>query len=270
MSAPVVKVHHDYFGLGIGLLSWIFPEVSVWIKVAVTILIIGLVIFLRLSKEQQTKTLKVTGNFFEEAISGFVIPAVGGGFRALFIILIVMIIADALNILHLINHDYLSLHVGSSGGGIGELILYSLGNLNSTGNTILWIAIIIGAWAKIGDAATDNRNAKRQLLLNDVTKNMKYTIAVIKSITKDPRNALWNVASFDYSFNGKTFSQKKQIGEMKIDPAKRYIVGYYPPMPDDPEITTLYGGCIVPETIREAPAMGWDTIPPEALPQKIK
>ncbi len=146
----VAKATPDILGLGMGLTSWIFPDIPIAIKIGLTLLVIIIVIFLKMDKEKQTATLKTTGRFIEN----YVMPGLGGGLRALFFALIGIMIVEVVFDTHLINREnYYDATSRSYGvGSIIKLFLHTLGNLTSTGNIILAIAVFIGAAKQINDA----------------------------------------------------------------------------------------------------------------------
>lgn len=153
----VAKAAPDVLGLGMGLTSWIFPDIPIAIKIGLTLLVIIIVIFLKMDKEKQTTTLKSTGKFIEN----YVMPGLGGGLRALFFALIGIILADAIFDTHLINRENYYDATGRSYGTMSTVsfFLHSLGNLTRTGNIILAIAVFIGAAKRINDVPMEKKKS---------------------------------------------------------------------------------------------------------------
>ena len=147
----VAKATPDVLGLGMGLTSWIFPDIPIAIKIGLTLLVMIIVIFLKMDKEKQTDTLKSTGKFIEN----YVMPGLGGGLRALFFALIGIILVDVVFDTHLIIREnyYDTSSRSYSTMSTVSFFLHSLGNLTRTGNIILAIAVIIGATKRINDVA---------------------------------------------------------------------------------------------------------------------
>ena len=145
------KVAPDILGLGLGLTSWVFPDIHVVIKIGLTLLVIVIVIFLRMDKAKQTTSLQAAGKFTE----AYIMPGLGGALRAAFFVLIAIMIANAFFNINLINtENYFSASYTTR--STVETFLHALGNLTGTGNAILIVAAIIGASSRI--AGTQKKN----------------------------------------------------------------------------------------------------------------
>ena len=145
------KVAPDILGLGLGLTSWVFPDIHIAIKVGLTLLVISIIIFLRLDKTKQSNTLQAAGKFTE----AYIMPGLGGALRALFFTLIGIMIATAVFNIHLVNSD--SYYTGAyANHSTIETFLHVFGNLTRTGNIILCIAAIVGAAMRIEAARKKN------------------------------------------------------------------------------------------------------------------
>ncbi|MFI5131716.1 MAG: hypothetical protein ACHQFX_17060 [Chitinophagales bacterium] len=207
------KPSHDFFGLGLGLLSWIFPNVSIGVKIAVTVVIIGLILFLRMSKATRDQTLKTAAIVSETALTKFIVPSIAGGFRGFFISLIGVFLVDTILDIRLVHQDR-DQSVGlpsQSGGGIVKLFLHTLGNLNDAGSVIVVIAVIIGAIWKIEDAAAK----RKEIILNSLGTD--YTFATYQGYSR----FLWIVSlKFEFSYNGKTYRHKEYNSKKRIAPGK--------------------------------------------------
>ncbi len=224
------KPSHDIFGLGLGLLSWIFPDVATWVKVVVSIIVIGLILFLRMSKATRDQTLKTAANVSETALTKFIVPSIAGGFRGFFISLIGVFIVDTVFNIRLVHQDKdLSVGLASDGGGgIVNLFLHTLGNLNDAGSVVVVIAVIIGAFWKIEDAAAK----RKEIILN--SWRTEFTFATYQGISR----FLWIVSlKFDFSYNGKTYRHNEYGSRKRIVPGKTlYQIRF---SPDNPKIAKI-------------------------------
>ena len=224
------KPSHDFFGLGLGLLSWIFPNVSTWVKVVVSIIIIGLILFLRMNKATRDQTLKTAANFSETALTKFIVPAIAGAFRGFFISLIGVFLVDTILDIRLVHQDKdQSLGLPSeSGGGIVKLFLHTLGNLNDAGSAVVVIAVIIGAFWKIEDAAAK----RKEIILN--SWRTEFTFATYQGTS----TFLWIVIlKFEFSYNGKTYMHTEYASKKRIVPGRTlYEIRF---SPDNPKIAKI-------------------------------
>ncbi len=212
--AAAAKPSHDVFGLGLGLLSWIFPNVSVWIKLAVSILIIGLILYLRMSKDKREQALNAVSDYSDKALTNFIVPVIGGAFRGLFFSLIGIVIADYVLNIRLIHHENIPvMNSSANSGGIVKLFLHTLGNLNSAGTTVVILACFIGAWAKVDEA----RNERNRFIFTRGL-NLEYTTADFKGTS----SFLWvKSMNFEFSYNGKTYRHKEYDLRKRTDPQRR-------------------------------------------------
>lgn len=150
----VSKAAPDVLSLGLGLTSWVFPDLHVVIKIGLTLFVIGIVIFMRMEKTRQANTLQGLGIFFED----YLIPGFGGAIRGLFITLLLIMLADVILNIHLINNG--NYYFISKPRSTIEVFLHSLGNLTPAGNTILILGGILGAGLRISDAGKKNKAAQ--------------------------------------------------------------------------------------------------------------
>ena len=148
------KAAPDVLSLGLGLTSWVFPDLHVVIKVGLTLLVIGIVIFMRMDKSRQANTLQGLGFFFE----AYLIPGFGGALRALLITLLLIMLTDLILNIHLIDNGnyYFISRVRTA----TEIFLHSLGNLTPAGNTILILGGIFGAGLRISETGKKNKVAE--------------------------------------------------------------------------------------------------------------
>ena len=152
------KATPDVLGLGMGLTSWVFPDIHIVIKVGLTVLVMVIVIFLKMDKAKQTSTLNAMGKFTES----YLMPGLGGGLRALFFALIGIIVADLIFNIHLIDQkDYYKFDNNTSYSTVSSIkfFLHTLGNLTRTGNIILIIAVCWGAVKKINDIPKEQKGS---------------------------------------------------------------------------------------------------------------
>lgn len=218
------KPNHDVFGLGLGLLSWIFPDVSIWIKITVSVIVIGLILFLRMSKAKRDQALNTVVNVSDNVLTNFIVPSIGGAFRGLFVSLIIVVILDHFFHVRLIHHESIdAFNTGSGGGGIVDLFLHTINNLNGAGTAIVIIAVIIGAFLKLEDA----KNWRKEILLNSVVT--EYTFATYKGASR----FLWMVSlKFDFSYNGKTYRHSEYDFSKRTDlSGTLYRIKFYPTNP---------------------------------------
>jgi hypothetical protein len=237
------KPSHDVFGLGLGFLSWIFPDVSIGIKIAVSVIIIGLILFLRMSKANRDQTLTIATSFSETALTNFIVPAIGGGFRGLFIALIGVFIMDNFLNIRLVNHENdLSFNMGPGLYGLVSLFLHTLGNLNSTGSAIVIITVIIAAFSKIKDAETQ----RNEIILNWWTT--EYTFATLIKVSR----VLWMVSmKFDFSYNEKTYHHKEYDLKKRTYPGRTLYRIKFSPI--NPKIAKIIWDDPLPPVITPPP-----------------
>ena len=239
------KPSNDNFGLGLGLLSWIFPNVSIWVKIAVTVIIIGLMLFLRMSKATRDQTLKTAANVSETALTKFIVPAIAGGFRGFFISLIGVFLVDTILDIRLVHQDR-DQSVGlpsQGGGGIVKLFLHTVGNLNDAGSAVVIIAVIIGAFWKIEDATAK----RKEIILNSWRTD--FTFATYQGYSR----FLWIVIlKFEFSYNGKSYRHKEYNSKKRIVAGKTmYQIRF---SPDNPNIAKIIWDEPSPAVITPTPS----------------
>ena len=125
---------NEITGIGLGLLSWILPDISTAIKILVSLVVFSVIIFLALEKNQQQKVQAGSAVAFRQ----YIIPGLAGALKYFFIALIVIYFLSlgatvVLNKPGLFTHplppqaDY---HTGTARGWIGAL-WDTLSNLNA-------------------------------------------------------------------------------------------------------------------------------------------
>ena len=138
------KVAPDILGLGLGLTSWVFPDIHVVIKVGLTLLVIGIIVFLRMDKARQTTAARDAVKFIED----YGMPGIGGALRGVFFTLIGIMIVTVIFNIHLINMNSYYMRSYTTHSTL-ETFFHALGNLTIAGNIILCIGAIIGAASRI-------------------------------------------------------------------------------------------------------------------------
>ncbi len=152
------KATPDILGLGMGLTSWVFPDIHIAIKIGLTVLVMVIVIFLKMDKAKQTSALNAMGKFTEN----YLMPGLGGGLRALFFAWLGILAVDLIFNIHLIDlKDYYNFGNRASYGTASSIdfFLHTLGNLTRTGNIILIIAVIWGAAKSINDIPKEQKGS---------------------------------------------------------------------------------------------------------------
>lgn len=223
MATPS-KPSHDVFGLGLGLVSWIFPDVSIGIKLTVSAIVVGLILFPHLDKTKRDRALDAVANVSDNILTNFLIPFIGGGFRGLFVALILIVILEHFFHVPLIYREKIDMmNPGPQGGGIVQLFLHTLTNLNPAGTAIVIIAVTAGAFSKVEDA----RKIRHEILLNSVVT--EYTFATFKGT----RRFLWVVSLlFEFSYNEKTYIHREYGSDRLNDlPGTLHRIKFYPGNP---------------------------------------
>ena len=145
------KVAPDILGLGLGLTSWVFPDIHVALKIGLTLLVIIIIIFIRMDKAKQTTAMKEAGKLTED----YIMPGLGGALRGAFFALIGIMIANVVFNIHLVNDGNYYTSGNATYSTVGTF-LHVFGNLTSAGNAVLCIAIIFGAVSQISAARKKN------------------------------------------------------------------------------------------------------------------
>ena len=138
------KVAPDILGLGLGLTSWVFPDIHVVIKVGLTLLVVGIIVLLRMDKARQTTAARDGIKFVED----YAMPGTGGALRGVFLTLIGIMIVTVIFNIHLIDMDSNYMRSYATHSTL-ETFFHTLGNLTIAGNMILCIGAIIGAASRI-------------------------------------------------------------------------------------------------------------------------
>lgn len=219
------KPSHDFLGLGLGLISWIFPDIPMWLKITISAIVVGLIFYLSMSMAKRDRLLHAIDNTLDKALTNFIVPFIGGVFRGALVSLIIVVILDHFFHVRLIHHPNTdSFNTSSGSSGLVYLLLHAISNLNSTGTAIVIIVAIIVAFTKVEEA----RDRRNEILLNSVVA--EYTFATYKGASR----FLWMVNhQFEFSYNEKTYRHKEPNVKKGTDlSGTLYQIKFYPGNPN--------------------------------------
>lgn len=140
---------HDLIAIALGMIGWVFPNISVGVKILISAIIIAIIIYVMMNRQQKEKTLNAVGNFFE----GYVIPSFTGAIYTFFAAYIIFILLTVFFGVHLLEPPS-NLPQDSPTWNF---------NFSGTGKTIIIIAVIVGAVVNVSDKGSQKRKiAQRQ------------------------------------------------------------------------------------------------------------
>ncbi|MEP6674982.1 MAG: hypothetical protein ABJA78_07500 [Ferruginibacter sp.] len=75
---------NEVTSIGLGLVSWILPDIPVVIKIIISLIVVSIIIFLLMEKDQRQKVAAASGNTFRD----YIIPGLAGALKYFFIALV--------------------------------------------------------------------------------------------------------------------------------------------------------------------------------------
>lgn len=86
MSSDAKLGKNEGLSIGLGLISWVFPNIPTPIKIFITLIVVAIIIFMVMEKQQRQNVLSTSGKAFEY----YIIPGLAGALKYFFFALIVM------------------------------------------------------------------------------------------------------------------------------------------------------------------------------------
>ena len=152
MSTTVKPGTNEVLSIGLGMISWIFPNIPTPIKIIITLLVFGIIIFMILEKQQRQKVAINTANLFNY----YIIPGLAGALKYFFYTLIAFLLISILSLVIFNKPNiFTSSEVFRTSGtptGFLELMVAIATDLNTLGYIIVIVAVIAGMAESIKQA----------------------------------------------------------------------------------------------------------------------